>query len=49
LLIPQGMTHRAQSAQAIVDLYAEDETLRGDDPQQSAIFSDISPENRVPL
>jgi transposase len=32
----------------IVDPFAEDDTLRGDDPQQAAMFSDISPEDRVP-
>lgn len=27
---------------------AEDDTRRGDDPQQAAMFSDISPEERIP-
>lgn len=32
----------------MVDPFAEDDTMRGDDPQQAAIFSYISPEERVP-
>jgi transposase len=32
----------------MVDPFAEDDTMRGDDPQQAAMFSDISPEERVP-
>jgi transposase len=34
--------------QSPADLLAEDHTMRGDDPQQAAMFSDISPEERVP-
>jgi transposase len=32
----------------MVDPFAEDDTMRGDDPQQAAILSYISPEERVP-
>jgi hypothetical protein len=32
----------------MVDPFVEDDTMRGDDPQQAAIFSYISPEARVP-
>ena len=45
---PRGGEHRVQSAKPIVDPVAEDNTSRGDDPQQAALFSDISPEERVP-
>jgi transposase len=42
------VVHRVQSAKPIVDPFAEDNTMRGDDPQQAAMFSYISPEERVP-
>src|SRR5262245_52218597 len=47
-MIPQGIAHRVQSVQSRVDPVAEDDTMRGDDPQQAAIFSYFSPEERVP-
>jgi transposase len=40
--------HRVQSAKPIVDPFAEDNTRRGADPQQAAMFRYISPEERVP-
>jgi transposase len=46
--MPRGVEHRVQSAKSIVDPFAEDDTMRGEDPQQAAMFSDISPEERVP-
>jgi hypothetical protein len=40
--------HRVQSSKLIDAPVAEDDTMRGDDPQQTALFSYISPEARVP-
>ena len=40
--------HRVSFAKLIVDPFAEDDTMRGEDPQPVAIFSDLSPEERVP-
>ena len=48
LLIPRRGAHRVQCAQPRVAPVAEDDTMRGDDSQQGAMFSYISPEERVP-
>jgi hypothetical protein len=40
--------HRVQSPQPSVDPFAEDDTMRGNDPQRAAMFRYISPEERIP-
>jgi transposase len=40
--------HRVQSLKPIADPFAEDDPMRGDDPQQGPMFSSLSPEERVP-
>jgi hypothetical protein len=46
--MPRGVEHRVQSAKLTIDPCAAGDTRRGEDPQQAARFSDISPEERVP-
>jgi hypothetical protein len=44
--MPRGVGHGVQVVEFIPAPVAEHETMRGNDPQQAAMFSDISPEER---
>jgi transposase len=47
-LIPRRVPYRVQCPKPSVGPFAEDDIMRGEDPQQAAMFSYISPEERVP-
>src|ERR687891_40301 len=46
--MPRGPALRIESPQPLVAPFVEDDTMRGDDLQQAAMFSYLSPEERVP-
>jgi hypothetical protein len=46
--MPREVGHGVQLVEPIPAPVAEHETVRGNDPQQAAMFSNISPEERMP-
>ena len=47
-MVPQEVTYPGEWGEAHRNPFAEDNAIRGDDQQQAALFSSLSPEARVP-